>query len=276
MRGALLVAAVKAPGFGDVRRENLEDIATVTGATVISESKGLSLANVSMKTMGKAEKVIIAKDKTTIIRGAGSQERIQERVATLKAQLENKDITEYAKDTIRRRIASITGGVAVLYVGATSEVEMKEKKDRIDDALSATRAALEEGTVIGGGSLFAKAVNSLQELENSFENEDVKTGIQIVRRALLWPAKQIAENAGESGDVVVDKIQSLDVDCGFNAKEKTYGNLREEGILDPAKVLRVSLENAASVASLFLTTECVIVNKKEESQCSCHQPMPMM
>lgn len=266
MRGALMVAAVKAPGFGDIRRENLEDIATVTGATLISESKGYSLQDVNSNTMGKAEKVIITKDKTTIIRGGGNKEQIEERIASLKARLKSKDLSEASKATLRKRIATISGGIAVLYVGATSEVEMKEKKDRIDDALSSTRAALEEGTVIGGGCLFAKAERVLEETESMFEDSDIKTGVQIVKRALLWPAKQIAENAGESGDVVVSKIQSLGEDEGFNAKVKSFENLREAGILDPAKVLRVSLENAASVASLFLTTECVIVNKKQEQK----------
>ncbi len=261
LRAQLKICAVKAPGFGDRRKEMLEDIAILTGGTVISEEKGIKLDQATLDMLGTAEKVTVDKDNTTIVNGAGDKEAIRARVAQIKAQIVNTKST-YDKEKLQERLAKLSGGVAVLYVGAASEVEMKEKKDRVDDALSATRAAIEEGIVPGGGVAYIRAIESLSTLKG--ENDDEQTGIDIIRRAIEEPLRQIVFNAGKEGAVVVQKVKEGKGDFGYNARKDEYENLLSAGVVDPAKVTRVALENAASIAGMFLTTECVITEKKEE------------
>jgi len=269
LRGSLKVAAVKAPGFGDRRKEMLEDIAILTGGVVISEEKGLTLENASLDMLGSAEKVTIDKDTTTIVNGEGEKDAINNRIGQIRAQID-KTTSDYDREKLQERLAKLAGGVAVLYVGAPSEVEMKEKKDRVEDALSATRAAVEEGTVPGGGVAYVRAIEVLEGLKG--ENEDETTGIEIVKRAIEEPLRQIVSNAGKEGAVVVQKVREGKSDFGYNARTDQYENLYETGVIDPAKVTRVALENAASIAGMFLTTECVITDKKEENPA----PMPPM
>ena len=262
LRGSLKICAVKAPGFGDRRKEMLEDIAILTGGTVISEIKGMQLAQATINDLGTAEKVTVNKDNTTIVNGAGSKEAIAERVNQIKAQIETTT-SNYDKEKLHERLAKLAGGVAVLYIGAPSEVEMKEKKDRVDDALSATRAAIAEGIVPGGGVAYIRALSALDELKGS--NDDEETGIAIIRRAIEEPMRQIMANAGLEGAVIIQKVKEGSGDFGFNARTDTFENFFETGVIDPAKVTRVALENAASIAGMFLTTECVIADKKEET-----------
>ena len=261
LRAQLKICAVKAPGFGDRRKAMLEDIAILTGGIVISEEKGLKLEQATIEMLGSAEKVTISKDNTTIVGGKGQKENIQDRINQIKNEIKNTT-SSYDKEKLQERLAKLSGGVAVLYVGAASEVEMKEKKDRVDDALCATRAAIEEGTIPGGGVALIRAIESLVKLEG--ENADETTGINIVKRAIEEPLRQIVENAGLEGSVVVEKVRNQKGDFGYNARKDTYENLRESGIIDPAKVCRVALENAASIAGMFLTTECVICDAKED------------
>ena len=261
LRAQLKICAVKAPGFGDRRKAMLEDIAILTGGIVISEEKGLKLEHATIEMLGSAEKVTISKDNTTIVGGKGQKENIQDRINQIKNEIKNTT-SSYDKEKLQERLAKLSGGVAVLYVGAASEVEMKEKKDRVDDALCATRAAIEEGTIPGGGVALIRAIESLEKLEG--ENADETTGINIVKRAIEEPLRQIVENAGLEGSVVVEKVRNQKGDFGYNARKDTYENLRESGIIDPAKVCRVALENAASIAGMFLTTECVICDAKED------------
>lgn len=261
LRAQLKICAVKAPGFGDRRKEMLEDIAILTGGTVISEEKGIKLENATLDMLGTAEKITVNKDNTIIVNGAGQKEAIQARVQQIKAQIQNTKST-YDKEKLQERLAKLSGGVAVLYVGAASEVEMKEKKDRVDDALSATRAAIEEGIVPGGGVTYIRAQEALEGLRG--ENEDEQTGIEIIRRAIEEPLRQIVFNAGKEGAVIVDKVRQGKGDFGYNARKDIYENMKAAGVVDPAKVTRVALENAASIAGMFLTTECVITDKKEE------------
>lgn len=262
LRGSLKIAAVKAPGFGDRRKEMLEDIAILTGGTVISEEKGLTLENADLDMLGSAEKVTIDKDNTTIVNGLGDKDAIQSRIGQIRAQIE-KTTSDYDREKLQERLAKLAGGVAVLYVGANSEVEMKEKKDRVQDALSATRAAVEEGTVPGGGVAYLRAIESLEDLKG--DNDDETTGIEIVIRAVEEPLRQIVANAGKEGAVVVQKVREGKGDYGYNAANDKYEDLYETGVIDPTKVTRVALENAASIAGMFLTTECVITDKKEEN-----------
>lgn len=262
LRGSLKICAVKAPGFGDRRKEMLEDIAILTGGTVISEIKGMQLAQATINDLGTAEKVTVNKDNTTLVNGAGSKEAIAERVNQIKAQIETTT-SNYDKEKLHERLAKLAGGVAVLYIGAPSEVEMKEKKDRVDDALSATRAAIAEGIVPGGGVAYIRALSALDELKGS--NDDEETGIAIIRRAIEEPMRQIMANAGLEGAVIIQKVKEGSGDFGFNARTDTFENFFETGVIDPAKVTRVALENAASIAGMFLTTECVIADKKEET-----------
>ena len=266
LRGSLRVAAVKAPGFGDRRKEMLEDIAILTGGTVISEEKGLKLENVSMDMLGHAEKVTIDKDNTTIVSGAGEKENINGRVKQIKIQIENTT-SDYDKEKLQERLAKLAGGVAVLYVGAASEVEMKEKKDRMNDALNATRAAVEEGIITGGGVAYIRAIESLDKFKG--DNDDETTGAAIIRRALEEPLRQIAENAGVDGSVAAQKVKEGKGDFGFNARTEKYENLKKAGVVDPTKVARIALENAASIAGMLLTTECVIAEEPEKEH-----PMP--
>ena len=261
LRAQLKICAVKAPGFGDRRKEMLEDIAILTGGTVISEEKGISLEQATLEMLGTAETVNVSKDNTTIVNGAGNKEAIAARVAQIKAQIAATKST-YDKEKLQERLAKLAGGVAQLNVGAASEVEMKEKKDRVDDALSATRAAIEEGIVPGGGVMYIRAQKALEGLKG--ENEDEQTGIEIVRRAIEEPLRQIVANAGKEGAVVVDKVRAGKADFGYNARTDSYEELFKAGVVDPAKVTRVALENAASVAGMFLTTEAVIVDHPEE------------
>ena len=261
LRSQLKICAVKAPGFGDRRKEMLEDIAVLTGGVVISEEKGLKLEQATIEMLGSAEKVTITKDNTTIVNGAGDKENIKERCEQIKAQIASTK-SDYDREKLQERLAKLSGGVAVLYVGAASEVEMKEKKDRVDDALRATRAAIEEGIVPGGGVAYIRALESLEGLKG--ENADETTGIEIIKRAIEEPLRQIVANAGKEGAVVVQKVREGKGDFGYNARTDTYENLHAAGVVDPAKVTRVALENAASIAGMFLTTECVIVEKKEE------------
>ena len=261
LRAQLKICAVKAPGFGDRRKEMLEDIAILTGGTVISEEKGIKLDQATIEMLGTAETVTVSKDNTTIVNGAGAKEAIDARAQQIKAQIAATKST-YDKEKLQERLAKLAGGVAQLNVGAASEVEMKEKKDRVDDALSATRAAIEEGIVPGGGVMYIRAQAALDSLKGA--NEDEQTGIEIVRRAIEEPLRQIVSNAGKEGAVVVDKVRSGKADFGYNARTDEYMNLFEAGVVDPAKVTRVALENAASVAGMFLTTECVIVDEPEE------------
>jgi chaperonin GroEL len=268
MRGSLKIAAVKAPGFGDRRKAMLEDIAILTGGTVISEERGFKLENATIEMLGTAEKITIDKDNTTIVNGAGNKENITARVNQIKAQIESTT-SDYDREKLQERLAKLAGGVAVLYVGAASEVEMKEKKDRVDDALHATRAAVEEGIIPGGGVALVRAADSLGKLEG--DNADETTGIQIVTRAIEEPLRQIVANAGNEGSVVVSKVKEGKADFGYNAKKEEYENMFEAGIIDPTKVTRVALENAASVAGMLLTTECVLADIPEETP-----PMPPM
>ena len=261
LRGSLKIAAVKAPGFGDRRKEMLEDIAILTGGVVISEEKGLKLETATIDMLGCADKVTIDKENTTIVNGCGSKEAIAERVNQIKKLIEHST-SDYDKEKLQERLAKLAGGVAVLYVGAASEIEMKEKKDRIDDALSATRAAIEEGIVPGGGVAYIRAIESLEKLKG--ENEDETTGIEIIKRAIEEPLRQIAANAGVEGAVVVNKVKEGKKDFGYNARTGVYENLMKTGVIDPKKVTRVALENAASIAGMFLTTECVLVEEKKD------------
>ena len=262
LRAQLKICAVKAPGFGDRRKEMLEDIAILTGGTVISEEKGIKLEAATIDMLGTAESVTVNKDNTTIVNGAGDKEAIAARVGQIKAQIVATKST-YDKEKLQERLAKLAGGVAQLNVGAASEVEMKEKKDRVDDALSATRAAIEEGIVAGGGVAYIRAQAALEGLKG--ENEDEQTGIDIIRRAVEEPLRQIVANAGKEGAVVVDKVRQGEADFGYNARKDVYENLKAAGVVDPAKVTRVALENAASIAGMFLTTECVITDIKEEN-----------
>ena len=262
LRAQLKICAVKAPGFGDRRKEMLEDIAILTGGTVISEEKGIKLESATIDMLGTAETITVNKDNTTIVNGAGDKEAIAARVGQIKAQIVATKST-YDKEKLQERLAKLAGGVAQLNVGAASEVEMKEKKDRVDDALSATRAAIEEGIVAGGGVAYIRAQAALEGLKG--ENEDEQTGIEIIRRAVEEPLRQIVANAGKEGAVVVDKVRQGEADFGYNARKDVYENLKAAGVVDPAKVTRVALENAASIAGMFLTTECVITDIKEEN-----------
>ena len=262
LRAQLKICAVKAPGFGDRRKEMLEDIAILTGGTVISEEKGIKLEAATIDMLGTAETITVNKDNTTIVNGAGDKEAIAARVGQIKAQIVATKST-YDKEKLQERLAKLAGGVAQLNVGAASEVEMKEKKDRVDDALSATRAAIEEGIVAGGGVAYIRAQAALEGLKG--ENEDEQTGIEIIRRAIEEPLRQIVANAGKEGAVVVDKVRAGEADFGYNARKDIYENLKEAGVVDPAKETRVALENAASISGMFLTTECVITDIKEEN-----------
>ena len=270
LRGSLKIAAVKAPGFGDRRKEMLEDIAILTGGVVISEEKGLKLETATIDMLGCADKVTIDKENTTIVNGCGSKEAIAERVNQIKKLIEHST-SDYDKEKLQERLAKLAGGVAVLYVGAASEIEMKEKKDRIDDALSATRAAIEEGIVPGGGVAYIRAIESLEKLKG--ENEDETTGIEIIKRAIEEQLRQIAANAGVEGAVVVNKVKEGKKDFGYNARTGVYENLMKTGVIDPKKVTRVALENAASIAGMFLTTECVLVEEKQENPAPAMPPM---
>ena len=267
LRGSLKICAVKAPGFGDRRKEMLEDIAVLTGGVVISEEKGLKLDGATIDMLGRAEKVTVDKENTTIVNGLGNKDAIASRVAQIKVQIE-KTTSDYDREKLQERLAKLAGGVAVLYIGAASEVEMKEKKDRVDDALSATRAAIAEGIVPGGGVAYIRAIPSLEGMKG--DNDDETTGIEIVKRAIEEPLRQIVDNAGVEGAVVVQKVKDGKGDFGYNARTNTYENFFAAGVIDPAKVTRVALENAASIAGMFLTTECVIADKKEENPA----PMP--
>ena len=260
LRGGLKICAVKAPGFGDRRKAMLEDIAILTGGVVISEEKGLKLEQATLDMLGSADKVTVTKDNTTIVNGHGEKANIQDRVAQIKNEIENTK-SSYDKEKLQERLAKLAGGVAVLYVGANSEVEMKEKKDRVDDALCATRAAIEEGIVAGGGTTYIRALEALKDMKG--DNADETTGIRIVERAIEEPLRQIVANAGGEGSVVVNKVREGEGDFGYNARKDVYEDMRQAGIVDPAKVERVALENAASIAGLFLTTECVLVDKTE-------------
>ena len=262
LRAGLKICAVKAPGFGDRRKAMLEDIAVLTGGVVISEEKGLSLDKATLEMLGTAKKVTISKDNTTIVDGAGEKEAIKERVAQIKNEIATST-SSYDKEKLQERLAKLSGGVAVLYVGANSEVEMKEKKDRVDDALCATRAAMEEGVVVGGGTTYIRAQEALKDLKG--ENADEQTGINIVCRAIEEPLRQIIANAGGEGAVVVNNVREGKGDYGYNARKDVYEDLRAAGVIDPAKVSRVALENAASIAGMFLTTECLIVDKVEDT-----------
>ena len=260
LRGSLKIAAVKAPGFGDRRKEMLEDIAILTGGTVISEEKGYKLEDADLSMLGQSEKISIDKDNTTIVSGKGDSEMIKARVGQIKAQIE-KTTSDYDREKLQERLAKLAGGVAVIYVGAASEVEMKEKKDRFDDALHATRAAVEEGIIPGGGTAFIRAAQKLDAVKP--ENEDEKLGIEIIRRAVEEPLRMIVENAGLEGSVIVNEVKNGKGDYGYNARTEKYENLFQSGVIDPAKVTRVALENAASIAGMLLTTECVLCDIKE-------------
>jgi len=269
IRGSLKICAVKAPGFGDRRKEMLQDIAILTGGVVISEEQGYKLENADLSYLGQAEKIVVDKDNTTIVNGKGKKDNIVARVNQIKAQIE-KTTSDYDKEKLQERLAKLSGGVAVLYVGAASEVEMKEKKDRFDDALHATRAAIEEGIVPGGGIAFIRAISALDKLKG--ENEDENTGIQIIRRALEEPLRMIVENAGIEGSIVVQKVKEGKDDFGYNARTDKYENLYKSGVIDPTKVTRIALENASSIAGMLLTTECVISDIKEKTPAM--PPMP--
>jgi chaperonin GroEL len=270
LRGSLKVCAVKAPGFGDRRKEMLEDIAILTGGTVISEEKGLKLENTTLDMLGTAEKVTVNKENTTIVNGAGDKAMIKARIAQIKQQM-TTTTSDYDKEKLQERLAKLAGGVAVLYIGASSEVEMKEKKDRVDDSLHATRAAIEEGIVPGGGVAYLRAISALEGLKG--ENEDQTTGIEIIKRAIEEPLRQIAVNAGKEGAVVAQNVKSGKGDYGYNAQTDKYEKLYASGVIDPVKVVRVALENAASVAGMFLTTEAVIVDVKEDAPAGPPQGM---
>ena len=261
LRSQLKICAVKAPGFGDRRKEMLEDIAVLTGGLVISEEKGLKLEQATLEMLGTCDKITVSKDNTTIVNGAGAKENIETRINQIKAQIKTTT-SDYDKEKLQERLAKLSGGVAVLYVGAASEVEMKEKKDRVDDALCATRAAIEEGIVPGGGVTYIRAIDALEGFKG--DNADETTGIEIIKRAIEEPLRQIVANAGKEGAVVVQKVREGKGDFGYNARTDVYENMHAAGVVDPAKVTRVALENAASIAGMFLTTECVIVEKKED------------
>ena len=269
LRGGLKICAVKAPGFGDRRKAMLEDIAVLTGGVVISEDKGLKLEQATLEMLGSADKVTITKDNTTIVKGHGAKENIQDRIGQIRNEIANTK-SSYDKEKLQERLAKLAGGVAVLYVGANSEVEMKEKKDRVDDALCATRAAIEEGVVVGGGTTYIRALQALKDVKGA--NADEQTGINIVARAIEEPLRQIVNNAGGDASVVVNKVKEGEGDFGYNAREDKYEDLRKAGIVDPAKVARVALENAASIAGMFLTTECVIVDKPAPESAPAAQP----
>ena len=269
LRGSLKVCAVKAPGFGDRRKEMLQDIATLTGGVVISEEQGMKLENASIQVLGTAEKITVDKENTTIVEGAGDKQAIADRVNQIKAQIEITK-SSYDKEKLQERLAKLAGGVAVLYIGAPSEVEMKEKKDRVDDALSATRAAVAEGIVPGGGVAYIRSIKALDNLKG--ENDDETTGIEIVRRAIEEPLRQIVANAGLEGAVIVQQVKDAEGDYGYNAHTGNFEHLLATGVIDPAKVARVALENAASIAGMFLTTECVIAEKKEENPAPAAAP----
>jgi chaperonin GroEL len=258
LRGSLKIVAIKAPGFGDRRKELLQDIAIMIGGTVISEETGLKLESTELKSLGTVEKLIVDKDTTTLVNGSGVKQKITARIKQLKAQIESTS-SDYDKEKLQERLAKLSGGVAVLYIGAATEVEMKEKKDRVDDALSATKAAVEEGIVPGGGVAFIRAITVLESLKG--ENEDQDIGISIIKKALEEPLRQIVRNAGLSGSVIIEKIKAGKGDYGFNARNEQYENLYESGVIDPAKVTRIAIENAASIAGLMLTTECLIYEK---------------
>ena len=266
IRGSLKVAAVKAPGFGDRRKEMLEDIAILTGGTVITEDKGLTLENATLDMLGNSEKITIDKENTTVVNGAGEKEQIEARVSQIKSQIE-ASTSDYDKEKLQERLAKLAGGVAVLYVGAASEVELKEKKDRVEDALSATRAAVEEGIIPGGGVAYIRAIKELEDLTG--ENDDETTGIAIIKRAIEEPLRQIVENSGREGSVIVQKVREGKDDFGYNARIDKFENLKEAGVIDPTKVARIAIENAASIAGMFLTTECVLVEEEEDEP-----PMP--
>ena len=270
LRANLRVCAVKAPGFGDRRKEMLQDIAILTGGTVISEEQGLKLDTATLEMLGSAETITINKDNTTIVNGAGNKEAIAARVGQIKVQIE-KTTSDYDREKLQERLAKLAGGVAVLYIGAPSEVEMKEKKDRVDDALSATRAAVEEGIVPGGGVAYIRAISAIEGLKGV--NDDETTGIEIVKRAIEEPLRQIVANAGKEGAVVVQKVREGEGDFGYNARTDVYENLLTSGVIDPAKVTRVALENAASIAGMMLTTECIIADKKEDNPAPAMPPM---
>ncbi|MDD3405434.1 MAG: chaperonin GroEL [Sphingobacteriia bacterium] len=270
LRAQLKICAVKAPGFGDRRKEMLEDIAILTGGIVISEEKGIKLESATLDLLGTAEKVTVNKDNTIIVNGSGKKENIATRIAQIKAQIANTT-SDYDREKLQERLAKLSGGVAVLYVGAASEVEMKEKKDRVDDALSATRAAIEEGIVPGGGVAYIRSQAALDNLKG--DNDDEQTGIEIVKRAIEEPLRQIVINAGKEGAVIVQKVREGKNDFGYNARTDKYENMHAAGVVDPAKVTRIALENAASIAGMFLTTECVVVDKKEENPAPAMPPM---
>ncbi|MEG1910610.1 MAG: chaperonin GroEL, partial [Bacteroidales bacterium] len=269
LRGSLKIAAVKAPGFGDRRKEMLEDIAILTGGTVIAEEKGLKLEDADLTFLGQAEKVSVDKENTTIVNGKGQKVDIESRISMIKAQIE-KTTSDYDREKLQERLAKLAGGVAVIYVGAASEIEMKEKKDRFDDALHATRAAIEEGIIPGGGVAYIRCIPALEKLK--VENEDEKIGVQIVLRALEEPLSQIVANAGLEGSVIVNRVKEGKADFGFNARSEKYENLLQAGVIDPTKVSRVALENAASIAGMLLTTECVLADIKEDKPAM--PPMP--
>jgi chaperonin GroEL len=262
LRGTLKIAAVKAPGFGDRRKEMLQDIATLTGGVVISEERGFSLETATLAMLGEAEKVTVDKENTVIVNGVGDKNEIADRVAQIRKQI-STTTSDYDREKLQERLAKLAGGVAVLYVGAASEVEMKEKKDRVEDALNATRAAVEEGIIPGGGVAFIRAIDCLKEVKA--DNDDEQTGINIIAKAIEAPLRMIVENAGVEGSVVVNKVREGKDDFGYNARADRYENLFAAGVVDPTKVTRVALENAASVAGMFLTTECVLADKKEET-----------
>ena len=269
LRAQLKICAVKAPGFGDRRKEMLEDIAILTGGIVISEEKGLKLEAATIDMLGTAEKIAVNKENTTIVNGSGDKQAIADRVAQIKVQIETTK-SQYDREKLQERLAKLAGGVAVLYIGAPSEVEMKEKKDRVDDALSATRAAVAEGIVPGGGTAYIRCVEALENLKGV--NDDETTGIDIIRRAIEEPLRQIVYNAGLEGAVIVQKVKDGEGDFGYNARTNKFENLFETGVIDPAKVTRVALENAASIAGMFLTTECVIAEKPEENPAPAMNP----
>ena len=269
IRGALKVAAVKAPGFGDRRKAMLEDIAILTGGTVIAEERGFKLENASIEYLGQADKIIIDKDNTTIVNGSGSKDDINNRVNQIKSQIENTT-SDYDREKLQERLAKLSGGVAILYIGAATEVEMKEKKDRVDDALHATRAAVEEGIIAGGGVALIRAIGSLDKLKG--ENEDQITGINIIRQAVESPLRTIVANAGGEASVVVNAVRAGKDDFGYNAREDKYENMIAAGIIDPTKVTRLALENAAAIAGLLLTTECVIADKPANEPAHNHAP----
>jgi chaperonin GroEL len=269
IRGSLKIVAVKAPGFGDRRKEMLQDIAILTGGTVVSEEQGYRLEDTDLSYLGQAEKINIDKDNTTIVSGKGAKEGIVARVSQIKAQIETTT-SDYDREKLQERLAKLSGGVAVIYVGAASEIEMKEKKDRFDDALHATRAAIEEGTIPGGGVAYIRAIAALENVKT--DNEDEELGIKIVKRALEEPLRQIVANAGLEGSIIVQKVKDGKDDFGFNARTEVYENLYSSGVIDPTKVARVALENAASIAGMLLTTECVIAEIREDKEPSMPNP----